>query len=213
MRKISLFIVSLAALSMVSCTKNNDSTLTFLGEEQYVEDIVKVIPKKARDVFEQRFGEIYTGDKPPKIEGEFMFAPKKRDTSNVNINTWPLDVYEPNVYLKFMNQHNKVAKLIHYEETETVIDTVYVMGHDSYFTVYYVENKKMDYGIYDVRVKRGIIYKGRITEDGIRNLKYASIIMDVYDSSNGVLDLYPAGSFFLYYDKDKLSERYNWYYN
>lgn len=212
MRKISLFIVSLAALFMVSCTKNNDTTLTFLGEEEYVEDIVKVIPQNVRDVFKKRFGEIYTGDKPPKIEGEFLFAPKKRDTSNVSPNVWPVDVYEPNVYLKFMNQHNKVVTFIHNEQTETVTDTVYVMGHDSYFTVYYTENKKMDYGIYDVRVKRGIIYKGRITDDGIRNLRYASVIMDVVDSSNGALNLYPAGSFFLYYDKDKISERYNWYY-
>ena len=68
----------------------------------------------------------------------------------------------------------------------------------------------MDYGFGEVKYKRGIIYSGRMKKNGIGTLAYASIIMEVEDYTNGHVDTYPVGSFFLYEDGDGLAEEIEW---
>ena len=211
MRIRAIILMLVLGAAMISCTKNDETTLVLLGEEEYVEDILKVIPEDMVKEFNKRFG-IYRGSVPPNIQGEYLFAPKVRKYTNFE-GVWPLTAVEPNVYMKFMDQHNRVATFIHNEEVETKTDTIYVMGRDSYFTAYYVEDVMYDYGMYEVKMKRGIIYSGRVVDAGIKNLKYASVIMDIEDESGGEVDLYPVGTYFMYEDgsAENLAERYNWY--
>ena len=213
MNRIKLLILmAVAAVMMAGCTKNDDTTIVLLGEEEYFNEIIKVIPSDLINEFDSRFG-VQKGNLPPNVEGEFVMAPKKRVYSSLSKTVWPLDIQEPNVYLKFESQNNRIAKFKHYEEFITSVDTIYVMGKDDRFTAYYVEDKLFDYGIYEVKMKRGIIYSGRVTEDGIKYLKYANIIMDVQDDSNGVIETYPVGTFFIYEDgsNNGLAERKDWY--
>ena len=213
MNRIKLLILmAVAAIIMAGCTKNDDTTIVLLGEEEYFNEIIKVIPSDLINEFDSRFG-VQKGNLPPNVEGEFVMAPKKRVYSSLSKTVWPLDIQEPNVYLKFESQNNRIAKFKHYEEFITSVDTIYVIGKDDRFTAYYVEDKLFDYGIYEVKMKRGIIYSGRVTEDGIKYLKYANIIMDVQDDSHGVIETYPVGTFFIYEDgsNNGLAERKDWY--
>ncbi len=186
-----------------ACTKNDDTTLILLGTESYVEDILEAIPDTLRDTFEQKFGEIPQGYKPPKIEGNFVVAPKQRCYSNVV--TWPLDVVEPNMYMELSDQHNSVVVFSFAEATNTFTDTVYVVGHDDKFTVYYQETKELTINYDDVVLKRGIIIKGEMCEEGMRNLYFANIIMDVIGSPE--VQLVERGQFYIYKDGDGIARK------
>ena len=212
-RKIACLVVaiSLSALLITSCTKNDDSTIILLGEEQYVDDMINVIPDSLRIYFKQNFS-VYRGYIPPNIQGEYEFSPKKRVVTSA-LTPWPTNVVERDVYLKFSEQHNRMATFLHREQVNTTTDTVYVIGHDSYFTAYYQEHVTLDYVGYEVRIKRGIIYSGRWMSDGIRNLYDASIIMDVEDESHGTgpYETQPVGTFFIYRDGDGIAINKDWY--
>lgn len=191
------------ALVLQACTKNDDTTIILLGTESYVEDILNAIPDTLRDTFEQRFGEIPQGYKPPKIEGDFVIAPKQRCYSNVA--NWPLDVVEPNMYMRFSDQHNSVVVFTLAEATNTFTDTVFVVGHNDMFTVYYQEVKEMTINNDNVVLKRGIIIKGEMCDAGIRNLYFANIIMDVITNSS--VPLVERGQFFIYKDGDGIARK------
>ena len=220
MKNIRLFVILFAtAFILGSCTKNDDTTLTLLGSEGYVvnydkylHDILSAIPSSQVNAFKEKL-RLYEGNIPPKVEGEYVVAPKNRVASNVAASNWPLNVHEPNVYLKFSDQHNRVASMIHYEEFITEIDTVYLRGSGERFVAYYIEDKEIEYGMYKVNIKRGVIYSGRISDEGIKYLQYASVIMDVENNSHGFIDTYPVGTFFIYEDGsyEGLAERKEWY--
>ena len=213
MNRIKLLILmAVAAVIMVGCTTNENTTIVLLGEEEYFNEIINVIPSNLINEFDLRFG-IQKGNLPPNVEGEFVMSPKKRVYSTLNKTEWPLDIQEPDVCLKFENQNNRVAKFKNYEEFVTSVDTIYVMGKDDRFTAYYIEDRLFDYGIYEVKIKRGVIYGGRVTDDGIKFLKYANVIMDVQNDSNGAIETYPVGTFFIYEDGsyNGLAERKDWY--
>lgn len=213
--KLSCLVVAtlMSAMLMTNCTKNDDTTIVLLGQEQYIEDILNVIPDTLQHVFGSGIN-INQGYLPPNIEGEFIFSPKTRVMTSVETEYWPLNIVEPDVKIKFIDQHNRVATFIHFEENETRTDTVYVIGHDSKFTVYYQENKILDYGWYEIKYKRGIIYSGIMKEDGIRALTYASVIMEVEDELAGYgyhEEAWPVGTFFIYKDGDGVSQKEEWY--
>lgn len=201
MKKTAIYIAFLMVL--FACTKNDDSTIILLGTESYVEQITDAIPDSLKNVFEQQFGAIPQGYVPPKIEGNFVVAPKQRCYSNVA--NWPLSVTEPNMSLRFTNQHNSVVEILLAEANETFTDTVYVIGHDNLFTVYYQETKIIDLVENLAEMKRGILIKGKMTEQGIQDFYFANIIMDVKGDPYGVLA--KKGQFFIYKDGDGLARK------
>ena len=212
-RRIRLVVlVLLGAFLLSSCTKNDDTTIVLIGEELYIDDILTVIPDTLKPVFDGVFGSIPEGPVPPKIEGSYVVDPKQRVSTNVE--GWPLTVIEPNIYLKFSEQHNGVVTMDLNEATEQLTDTVFVMGHNEEFTVYFVEDKSYDVPFgeqsFHVRVKRGIIMKGTTSSNGLSNFKIASIIMEAEDNSQGVLGQYSPGSFFIYRDGNGLAESFEW---
>lgn len=208
---VSLAFV-LFGMLFASCTKNDDSTIVLIGEERYIDDILTVIPDTLKPTFDAIFGNIPEGPVPPKIEGSYVVDPKQR--VNTNVDYWPLSVIEPNVYLKFSEQHNGVVTMDLNEATEQLTDTVFVQGSHRDFAVYFVENKAYDVPFngqsFHVRVKRGVIMKGTVTSNGFSNFKIASIIMEAEDNSNGILSQYAPGSYFLYKDGDGLAEYLEW---
>ena len=212
-------ITKIGALALIffgtmfaSCTKNDENTIVLIGEERYIDDILTVIPDTLKPMFDVVFGSIPQGPVPPKIEGSFVVDPKQRVSSNVSV--WPLTVIEPNLYLKFSDQHNGVVAMDLNEATEQLTDTVFVMGHNKDFTVYFVEDKSYDVPFneqsFHVRVKRGVIMKGTMNDYGMANFSIASIIMEAEDDSGGLLGQYAPGSFFVYRDGNGLAEYLDW---
>lgn len=187
----------------IACTKNDSTTLILLGTEYYVEDILNAVPDTLREAFEQHFGEVPQGYVPPKIEGNYVIAPKQRCFSNHL--DWPLSVVEPNMWLQFTNQHNRVVEINLAEALDMFTDTVYITGYDNMFTVYYQEYKTVVLEENEATMKRGVIIKGEMCDDGMKNLYFANIIMDVIgDVSN---ELISPGQFFIYRDGDGLARK------
>lgn len=202
LKHIAVLLLSLTLL-FFACTKNDTSTLILLGTEYYVEDLLNTIPDTLRDTFEQRFGEIPQGYVPPKIEGNFVVAPKERCYSNVT--NWPLSVVEPNMSLHFTNQHNRVVEINLIEALDMFTDTVYITGHDNFFAVYYKEYKSIVIDGDEAIIERGVIIKGEMSDEGIKNLYFANIIMNAYGNVSD--DLVEPGQFFIYRDGDSLARK------
>ncbi len=210
MSKHRLFHIAfglIIVLGMNGCLKEGSETIVYLGYENYIPPIEDVIPQELLKVYSDSIGEIPRGYIPPNVEGSFVINPKHRMLSN-NLISWPLEVIEPDLTFSISNQHNGVIVNLNFSEaTTTPSDSVYIMGHDEYFTIYYREIKEfVDEGFTTV-VTRGMILTGEIHQEGIRNLRYADIIIDVYDDSNGLIVQYPAGQYFIYKDGDELSNR------
>ena len=210
--KIGALALIFFGMMFASCTKNDENTIVLIGEERYIDDILTVIPDTLKPMFDVVFGSIPQGPVPPKIEGSFVVDPKQRVSSNVSV--WPLTVIEPNLYLKFSDQHNGVVAMDLNEATEQLTDTVFVMGHNKDFTIYFVEDKSYDVPFneqsFHVRVKRGVIMKGTMNDYGMANFSIASIIMEAEDDSGGLLGQYAPGSFFVYRDGNGLAEYLDW---
>ena len=210
--KIGTLALIFFGMVFASCTKNDENTIVLIGEERYIDDILTVIPDTLKPMFDVVFGSIPQGPVPPKIEGSFVVDPKQRVSSNVSV--WPLTVIEPNLYLKFSDQHNGVVAMDLNEATEQLTDTVFVMGHNKDFTVYFVEDKAYDVPFngqsFHVKVKRGVIMKGTMNDYGMANFSIASIIMEAEDDSGGLLGQYAPGSFFVYRDGNGLAECLDW---
>lgn len=197
------------AFTQAGCSKNDDTTITLVGTEYYIDDILTVIPESLQNEFKTEMNGLPEGAVPPKIEGNYVVAPKQRVTSNVS--DWVLQVVEPNTYLRFSNQHNGIATMELSEATETKTDTVFVRGNGNEFTVYFIENKEyeieFDHQDYHVKMKRGIVMRGEVTNSGLANYYMATVIMESEDDSNGVLNQYPVGSYFIYRDGDLLASK------
>ncbi len=209
---LSLWLLVAGGMTLTSCTKNDTTTISLIGTEYYIDDILSVIPDSLETKFLSDFGSIPDGPVPPKIEGSYMMNPKQRVSSNVQ--EWPLQAVEPNVYLRFSKQHNGIVTMDLNEATETMTDTVFVCGNGSAFTVYFIENKayevQVDNHTYHVRMKRGIVMKGAVSDRGLSNFRYATIIMETEDDSGGLIGQYENGSYFIYKDGDGTAENQEW---
>ena len=206
--RLSFWLLVAGGMVLTSCTKNDESTISLIGTEYYIDDILSVIPDSLRTSFFADFGSIPTGFVPPKIEGSYVMAPKQRVAANTTT-PWPLNVVEPNnVYLRFSKQHNGIAKMDLAEDTESFSDTIFVCGSGNAFAVYFIEDKTFMPDNTTARIKRGIIMKGNVTDRGISDFRYATINMEVeYD---GPIAPPPDGSYFIYKDGNGLAEKMDW---
>lgn len=205
---LSLWLLLMGSMMLTSCTKNDESTIVLIGTEYYIDDILSVIPDSLQTQFSVAFGSIPEGPVPPKIDGSYIMNPKKRLASNLDESEWPLDINEPlPVYLCFSNQHNGIVTLDLAEATETSTDTVFIQGNNDNFTVYFVEDKVIEDFSVPVRMKRGIIMKGRVTDAGLADFRYATIVLETEDELNQLAN---PGSYYIYKDGDDTASRFEW---
>lgn len=208
----ALAILMMGGMVLTSCTKNDDNTIALIGTEDYIDDILSLIPDSLQTRFLAEFGSIPEGFTPPKIEGSYVMDPKLRVSSNVD--GWPLQPQEPNMYLRFSGQHNGIVKMDLNESTETVTDTVFVRGNGSAFAVYIIEDKAYEIEFnnqtFHARIERCVVMKGQVSADGLKDFRYATIIKDTEDDANGILGLYDKGSYFIYRDGDGIARNQDW---
>lgn len=209
---LGLFVVG--GLVLGSCTKNDENTVALIGTEYYIDDIVSVIPDSLQTEFFAKFGTIPEGPIPPKVEGSYVMNPKQRVYSNDLLWNQNLQITEDNMWLRFSDQHNGIAVMDLNDATETMTDTVFVCGNGDAFAVYFIEDKQYDMPVngqtYHIWMKRGVVMKGKVTADGLSDFRYASIIMESEDDSDGVISQYPNGTYFIYKDGDGLAKNEEW---
>ena len=207
-----LGLLMMGGLALSSCTKNDESTIALIGTEYYIDDILSVVPDSLQTRFFAEFGSIPTGPVPPKVEGSYVMSPKQRVSSNVA--GWPLSTIENNTWLRFSNQHNGIVKMDLNDAVETVTDTVFVCGNGNAFAVYFIENKAYEMEIsgqtIHARVKQGVVMKGQVAAEGLSDFRYAIIIMESENDSNGIITQYPNGSYFIYKDGDGMAKIEEW---
>ena len=209
MKKRILLVSLIVAVGLLSsCTKNDKTTITPIGTENIddLDDILSVLSDTV--AFWDGFGDVYEGAIPPDVQGNYKISPMKRIGTNVP--DVPAEIVESDVFLHLSKQNNGTATANLYFESETETDTVFVMGLDNYFTVYFIEKKAFDVSnnqnVNHVRLERGIIMTGSVTPSGIANFRMATVIREMEDDADGTLS-YPQGSFFIYKDDDGISER------
>lgn len=197
---------ALAALLLTTCTKNDDTTLVLLGQEEYVEGIEAVmqfIPAPLQDSMSRHLGDIPSGPVPPNIEGSFLIHPKIRCCSNLPSEYWPLGIQEADMGLRISDQHNGIATLELYEASGTTTERVNVHGDGNKFSISYIENKPLSLDGITTIIRRGIIIMGEISEEGIHDLHFLTVVIDVSsDRDNGWTS---PGQVYVYRDGDGLS--------
>ena len=201
-----LGLLMLGSLALSSCTKNDDNTIALIGTEYYIDDILSVIPDSLETQFFAEFDSIPEGPVPPMIEGSYVVSPKQC--------VWPVNIVENNMWLRFSKQNNGIVTMDLNEAFETVTDTVFVCGNSDAFAVYFIEDIQYEIPLngqtYHARMKRGIVMKGTVTVDGLSDFRYATIIMESENDSNGQIEPNDIGSYFIYKDGDGVARNEEW---
>ena len=201
-----LGLLMAGGLALTSCTKNDDNTIALIGTEYYIDDILSVIPSSVQTQFFAEFDSIPKGSIPPKIEGSYVVSPKQC--------VWPVNNVENNMWLRFSKQHNGIVTMSLNEVFDTVTDTVFVCGNSNAFAVYFIEDIHYEIPFngqtYHARMKRGIVMKGTVTVDGFSDFRYATIIMESENDSNGQIEPNGIGDYFIYKDGDGIARKEDW---
>lgn len=202
-----IVVLLTGVLWLSSCTKNDTGTIVAMGAEYYIDDILDVVSDSA---FWADFGDVNRGGVPPKIEGKYLVSPKLRIATNLA--GVPINIVEPDAKVGFTQQHNGIVVMdLEDNSTETMTDTVFVMGSGNDFTAYVIEEKTYEVPVgnvsYRVRLKRGIVMTGTMVDEGIARFRLATIIMEAEDDSHGVLVQNPPGAYHIYKDNDELAQR------
>ena len=128
-------------------------------------------------------------------------------------------------YFRFYDQHRGVSKFDfrcsyidfgennYIFETAHVTDSVFIMGHDNYFTAYFRQKRTKEYSRNynpdDPGEKEAVILSGEVTATGIRNLYFAMNITGyvnpadagtVYPNINDIVIFYKKEVPFTYWD-------------
>jgi hypothetical protein len=202
-----LAIVVNILLSMTQCKKESTvgDSVILLGTENYVKKLTEIIPEEWMNDFSTHYGELHQGYIPPNIEGEYAISPKQFVYSNFLDLSNDLDMY-----LKVTDQHNRVATVEFYEGETLRTDTAYIMGSQQYFSLYFVEKRTLDFEGDLSTVSRVVLITGKKTLEGIKNLRFGSMILDVREGANPFIGNFVPGWFFIYKDQDGLAENCHW---
>lgn len=220
---ITLLIIALT--SVFSCTKNDETTMILLGEEEYISDYSDVIPHfiertdtilQTHDFYLDSVEEIMCdilgtptmpeGYIPADVEGNYIVSPKKRIKSNYAY--WPHSVTEPDFEFSFSSQHNGICGYyIDESGNQHSIDTIYVRGYRKNFTAYFIEEKTVQQQEFYAYIKRAVLVAGNICDDGIKNMCYFTVVLDASNNSEGAIGYLPKGTYFIYKDGNGLAER------
>ncbi|MBO6023395.1 MAG: hypothetical protein J6P83_00890 [Bacteroidales bacterium] len=209
--KKTVIILAIAVnivLAMTQCKKESPAgdSIMLLGTEDYVRKLTEIIPEEWQNDFFTYYGDIPQGYIPPNIEGEYVISPKQFVYSNFIDLSDDLDMH-----LKVTDQHNRVA-VVEFHEGETLrIDTAYIMGSGQNFSLYFEEERTMNFYGSLSSVKRLVLITGEKKPEGIQYLRFGSMILDVHESVNPFIGTFVPGWFFIYKDRDDLAENCHWF--
>lgn len=209
-REVYLICCMLAVIAFTGCDKNtyDEETIILLGTESYVVPLTDMLPDSHEADFMSHIGNITEGFIPPNIDGEYLISEKEFCYSNL------VNVFDNHdMHLRVSNQHNRVAAVELYEEGTVVTDTAFIMGTGPMFTLYFTEQKEIVVMGNTSRVDRCVVITGEKTDAGIKNLIFANIILNVVQNDNPFIDPFEPGHYFIYRDKDGLSENFEWFDN
>ena len=211
MKPKKLFILLL--LVAFGCAHNPEDTIVLLGPEGYFKTVNTLasnfLLQDSLAVMLPFMNLSPEGDLPPDIEGEYKISEKQFVHSNFH----DLDNHHLDMYLKVERQHNRIARVYLCEGNMVSTDTAYITGQAPYFSLYFEELKEMEFQGMVHEHHRLVLITGKKTERGIENLHFGSLILDGGEGGDPLVGGYLPGWFFVYQDKDGLSENCEWFEN
>ena len=193
-------LVALGIL-LSSCTKvsSNGETIVPIGKEYFdVEELFSEV----KPSFDEVKGIMGIGDEdliPPKLDN--LYHMNRMRLIGSNYNEAPPSISD--IEMRFDCQHNCIVNIEFTESSITQkIDSVYVIGNNDSFSIYFVEEKNYSIMNYHVRLKRGIIMSGSIAQDALSDFRLAFIVINWEDDSNGALHSYNPGTYMVYEEEN-----------
>ena len=193
---------------------NRDQTITNVikvtggsGEED--NRIDDVVPDDIQDKID-KYIPIYRGINPPNVEGAYRIDPMKavycEDEGNGG--------YTPGTVVKSedirLYGQNKINNTINFEEYtvngsgHALGEGAFISGYDNYFTIFFNTIGES----HNISTKTALVISGEKTSNGIKNLKYAFIMVDKGYDPEGVL--MKKGVFRVFDDGDNISYPITW---
>jgi hypothetical protein len=184
-------------------------SITGKSESREEERLNQVIPEDLR----KQLGEhipIYDGSNPPNIEGEYIVSPMEMAFDSKG--GWEVGKVFSDTYIKFYNQ-DMINNTLDYKEKEGSSESIgtgcFISGDDGNFSVFFNTESVAHYS-YDIYTKEALIISGTRTNDGIKDLYYAFIIVEKSnDPDHIIMDV---GDFRSFKDGDGISYPSSWTY-
>lgn len=204
MKRAWHIIVIACLLGWVACRPEEPhNTIVVLGPEAYVLSMKDLVPDSLQPAFFDAFGVVPDeGYYPPNIEGTYRIGRKQFVASSLDYDLSDnLDMY-----LRIVDQHNRVASVEFYEGGSVWTETAFVAGSGQRFSLYFKETRELtSYGTTHAH-DRFVLFTGRIASDGIHELRFGSMILSAANGEDLYVGAFMPGWYFIYKDADGLSE-------
>ena len=167
-----------------------------------------VIPPEYKDRMDP-YITIYEGANPPNIEGIYLLSPNELTYDATN--QFEIGHVFSDMYFRFYNQ-DMVNNTLDYQEKQKSSGGsgtgCFISGEGNNFTVYFNVDVTSRYEKYDISLKQALVISGTKTDDGIKNLEYAFVIVDKSsDPDQYVID---PGDFRAFKDGDGMGITTTW---
>lgn len=204
MRKAWHIILVGCLFGLLACRPEEPHhTIVVLGPEDDVIPMRDLIPDTLQPAFFLDFGtDPDEGFYPPNIEGTYRIGKKQFVASSLHYDlSDTLDMY-----LRVVDQHNRLASVEFYEGGSVWTETAFVAGSGQRFSLYFKETRELtSYGTTHAH-DRFVLFTGRIASDGIRDLRFGSMILSAANGEDLYVGAFIPGWYFIYKDADGLSE-------
>ena len=171
--------------------------------------IKNVIPDDIMDKLDDIIP-IYDGVNPPNIEGQYLLSPCVLTYDSTG-GFSPGDEFN-DCYIQFSNQDME-NNTLDYREQETSSSSVglgaFISGEGDTFSVFFNTEGVDEYSDYSITFKTALIISGILTENGIKDMDYAFVLVEKSDDPKP--HLIPVGSFRSFKDGDGLSVPVNYF--
>ena len=176
------------------------------NDDEQDQRLETVVPEQLRLKLE-RYMPIYDGNRPPKVEGVFKIDPYKV-------------VYcEDGCYSPGYNYGTDIIRFSNFNEVDNTLDYghyfqnkdefhsgpgAFISGNGNYFTAYFISEGATK----GVTTKQASIISGEVTDDGLKNVYSALLMLEKGDDPNGYV--MSEGYYRIYKDGDTHSEKCEW---
>lgn len=182
MKKLPITLITILFSLFIACSKD-DSSSSSSSKDGSTSSIKSYLGNDAYQALLENKFRFFPGEDPPNIEGSFLVSKAKLLSSNV-AGDQPGNIFN-DYYLDLFNQTDFSIDYEggHRGSQKDEGSGAYLVGEGNDFSVILKTKSKIQG--YDA--KTAILFSGTMTSSGIRDIKYAFIMLDNYGNPGGIL--------------------------
>lgn len=214
-RKLHIILLfSFLLICLSGCQPESGETIILLGEESDFttpKQLMTMLTDAQQDAFFEALPgvvNVNAGLFPPDIMGEYKISLKLFVESNIGFDFFDDD---DDVLLRVFDQQNRLAKVDFSEGGISRIDNAYVLEDGDRFMLYFTEEREVEFNGVSYRYERLIVITAKEVDEGLRDLYFGSIILQVENGIDPLVGNFEPGWYFIYKDADGLAERGDWF--